>query len=490
MIVPLIGSVLVIISLLYCLITLNWKKYYKSVIVIFLLLSGLSGFISYLVINKYDITFFQFNYISLIIFLVTSIDVFLMLSMFLYDKIKQKNETQKNETQKNEKKHAVLICAHNSSQNIIEAIKTLSKFVNISDIFIADNGSSSEEQRLTNDVCVILGANYINIKEGNKSMAQLIGSYKLYNKGYTHITICDDDLIFESFGIDKILKIFDEEDSIKCVSHMVLPLKIKDNIINKFQRIEYALSFYVKYVQSKISTCFFSSGAISTWDIEIIIEILLRHNGAFKGDDMRCGMILHSLNGSKFLSQMKIHESSYKIKMNDDLIYTKVPVCRIHSDKCKCGEPSLFKQRVVSWENSRYSFFFKYLANIFTSNCWSVRLSYIFCVLTIFIDLFIVCVMFLSVYSFVTDFLYTLSIIIQMTFSSSIILTTCWMIIRKIDNVKLKWVLLMPLFYYLPNIFLVKIPSVFFSLYSAFTDKKENICFYNKSIKFLEYIKH
>ena len=247
------------------------------------------------------------------------------------------------EIQPSLRKHGILICAHNSSANLPATIRSFLPHVPCNHIFVADNGSTDEEVLKTAVICAATKVNHIRIEEGGKSRAQLIGSYKMAMLGFTHVTICDDDLIITTWDHQGVLHHF-EDVSVKCVSYSVMPADCSRGALAEFQRIEYLLCSYMRKLQSDYTSCFFASGAISTWDISIVIEVLLRHNGEFKGDDMRCGIILMSLSGQKYLSAARVHDAHNRIKMSDQTIYTKVPTCGLHQANCQCGEPSLFKQ--------------------------------------------------------------------------------------------------------------------------------------------------
>ena len=199
---------------------------------------------------------------------------------------------------------------------------------------------------------------------------------------------------------------------------------------------------------SALSTCFFASGAISTWDIDVIIEVLLRHNGEFKGDDMRCGMILHSLQGQKYLSDQKKHENPYKIKVSEIVIHTKAPQCCIHTTTCECGEPSLFDQRVKSWELSRYCFIIEYIKGIFQTEKWMTRITYIMCIFSIIVDIFTLVSVGITIYFAIYEPFYTILLLWQMITVNCLSLILCWwFVIREIDSIDLKWIIIMPFTY-------------------------------------------
>ena len=483
MLLSVISLIILALMFLYSIFSFNVKKYWYIHLILIALLSGIVGTL-YVCFTRYDWTKLEFNFVSLSFFIIANIELILLCIMVLSYKFnKSKNDTKDKSKNKSsfdiksnssdivinisdvdQPKHAFLICAHNSSNNIEETVISIKSFINSTHIFIVDNGSTEKESIKTKDICDKHIVNYIGLDKGNKTIAQLVGCYTLLKKGYNNVTICDDDLILTKWNKQDVEKHFIDP-NVKCVSYIVIPTK-KDTLLNNFQRIEYALSSYMRLMQGKLSTCFFASGAISTWDIDVIIEVLLRHNGEFKGDDMRCGMILHSLQGQKYLSDQKKHENSYKIKVSEIVIHTKAPQCCIHTATCECGEPSLFNQRVKSWELSRYCFIIEYIKGIFQTNKWLTRITYMMSIFSIIVDIFTLVSVYITIQFSIYEPFYTVLLIWQMLAVNCLSLILCWwFIIRKIDSIDLKWSIIMPFTYYLPNIFYIKIPSMIYAMF-------------------------
>lgn len=478
-------------------------KYHWHIQLTLCFLIGGNMWTLYICLTRYDWKRIDFNLVSLAIFVVANIEFILLFILWISSKLQRtktvyntpkKNMTEKktidNESDNNESdnesdnekyndikitidndSHAFLICSHNSSGNIRETIVTMKKFSLEKDIFVVDNGSSSQEKLFTKNICDKENVNYICLDRGNKTIAQLVGCFKLSLKRYKYVTICDDDLILQDWNKSKIIEYFSDP-LVKCVSYIVVPLH-EHKILNKFQRIEYSISSYMKYLQGQMSTCFFSSGAISTWELDIIIEVLLRHNGEFKGDDMRCGMILHSLSGKKYLTNVGIHENTYKIKVSNNIIYTKVPSCAIHTYdcitrnlKCECGEPSLYHQRVKSWELSRYCFLFEYIKGIFCAKRWMTKLTYIMCIFSIFVDIFTLVALGFTIAYAINNPLMSIVLIWQVIALNIIFMIICWgCIVKNVDNIiSVKWAIIMPIMYYLPSIIYIKLPSILYSM--------------------------
>jgi hypothetical protein len=498
MLLSVISLIILALMFLYSLFSFNIKKHWYVHLILIVLLSGIVGTL-YVCFTRYDWTKLEFNFVSLSFFIIANMELILLGVIVLSYKFKNKYKNDTEDKSKNnssdivinisdvdQPKHAFLICAHNSSNNIEETVVSIKSFINSTHIFIVDNGSTEEEIIKTKDICDKQVVNYVGLDKGNKTIAQLVGCYTLIKKGYKNVTICDDDLILTKWNKQDVEKHFIDS-NVKCVSYVVIPTK-KDTLINNFQSIEYALSSYMRLIHGKLSTCFFASGAISTWDIDVIIEVLLRHNGEFKGDDMRCGMILHSLQGQKYLSDQKKHENPYKIKVSEIVIHTKAPQCCIHTTTCECGEPSLFDQRVKSWELSRYCFIIEYIKGIFQTEKWMTRITYIMCIFSIIVDIFTLVSVGITIYFAIYEPFYTILLLWQMITVNCLSLILCWwFVIREIDSIDLKWIIIMPFTYYLPNIFYIKIPSMIYAMfYPLIWTVKESL--YKRQDEWCKYI--
>jgi len=496
MLLSIISLIILALMFLYCLFSFNVKKYWHIHLILIVLLGGIVGTL-YVCFTHYDWAKLEFNFVSLAFFIIANIEFLLLGVSVLYYNLKNKPENNSKINQNDfvidistldKTNHAFLICAHNSSNNIEQTIISIKAFVIGTHIFVVDNGSNEKEITKTKYICDKHAVNYIGLDKGNKTIAQLVGCYTLIKRAYTHVTICDDDLILKKWNKQDVENHFNDA-RVKCVSYIVMPTE-QDTILNNFQRIEYAISSYMRLMQSKTSTCFFASGAISTWDINVIIEVLLRHNGEFKGDDMRCGMILHTLQGKKYLSDKKIHETPYKIKVNEIVIHTKVPQCCIHLDSCVCGEPSLYNQRVKSWELSRYCFLMEYIRGIFQTDKLMIRITYILCIFSIIVDIFILVSVGITIHLAIYQPFYALLLIWQtIAVNSLFLIVCCQFIIKKIESIDIKWSIIMPITYYLPNIFYIKIPSIIHAmLYPLIFTKKKTL--YTRQHEWSKYVKN
>ena len=87
--------------------------------------------------------------------------------------------------------------------------------------------------------------------------------------------------------------------------------------------------------QTAASTTLFASGAINTWRVEIIVDILFRHDTMHHGDDLQQGLVLHSLKGREWFIQTKertVHTMTYKVDVCEVAVTaTDAPIHWFHS---------------------------------------------------------------------------------------------------------------------------------------------------------------
>jgi hypothetical protein len=78
----------------------------------------------------------------------------------------------------------------------------------------------------------------------------------------------------------------------------------------------------------------FASGAINTWRVDVIVDILFRHDTMHHGDDLQQGLLLHALKGKEWYIQTKthtVHPCTYKIDVCEEAVTaTDVPVHWFH----------------------------------------------------------------------------------------------------------------------------------------------------------------
>jgi hypothetical protein len=126
-----------------------------------------------------------------------------------------------------------------------------------------------------------------------------------------------------------------------------------------------------RYTQDLFGSQLFCSGAIATWRVNKLKDILLKHCTTFNGEDLEMGYLLHK---EKSENPSRIGFSKVCT------VPTVVPVHWIHwydlfpnplkrklNCECKCGEHSFFNQRLRSWDPANYQFFVKYTRVAFSS---------------------------------------------------------------------------------------------------------------------------
>ncbi|KAL6602450.1 hypothetical protein LY90DRAFT_638131 [Neocallimastix californiae] len=300
-------------------------------------------------------------------------------------------------------KHGFLIVCHNSSDVLPATLECLLKITIPMCIFIAENGSNSEEKQKMKDIVdhysnrfrythpSYNGLNiiYANLNEGSKTLAQfcLLNNLFWFGINIQYISVIDDDvLIPENWVEDEILSYFKNDPKVKGLAYPINASNRREGIVPVFQNFEYTLAMYSKKVHKDIGTVVFPSGAIGTWSIPFLLECLYRHDTVFRGDDLQIGLRLHTMYGKpRFCNPNEIHEGNYKIEMAHVTVDTVVPRCYIHLKEflphclgkylkeCDCGQYSLSRQRIVYWEPARHRFFFKFLYCILHKCRWNHR---------------------------------------------------------------------------------------------------------------------
>ena len=475
---------------------------------------------------------FQYLFFLIIINVDTGILLF-MLIVYLVTKFMKSHSTQSVDI----KGHGIVIAAHNSSDKLQKTILKLLLRLKPCQIFVADNGSNSKEIQKTRELCTRIsldymkmythykdaGINHLVIAKGNKTIAQFI-TVNYIKQNLPHIklvTLIDDDTqIPYAWTEQKISSYFDDE-KVACLAY---PIKVsnKVNVLTYFQNLEYLIACNMKIAQSKIGSTLFGSGAFTTWRVDFIVDVLLRHDTKFHGDDLQQGMILHNLYKKKWIefnnkkysnptenieletnANVKIditlsdvdkknspssssdeafeadmlHEKNYKVATCDYLyVTTDAPVCYFHlkdilrnrtTITCTCGEPSLFKQRALGWDLSRQCFFPRYLklflqkTKISRLTIW-IKILLLLEVLGILNDLLIVGY---SIYIFVAfsgGILFIVRSFLLATFFQMIALFICnWIIFLK-ERAYVEVVALFTLCYKFPNFWLKYIAMIYY----------------------------
>ncbi|KAJ3064499.1 hypothetical protein HDU98_012094 [Podochytrium sp. JEL0797] len=285
-------------------------------------------------------------------------------------------------------KHAFVLVTHNSSDCIVTTVNAILKLVPANQIFLADNGSSKEEQDWMDNTYRELAPdiNILHIKYGSKTLAQYAVMYDLYERfkagtsPIEYITILDDDvLVPPNWPAESIEKQFDDVSKVALCYPLCADNK-DDTICAAMQDIEYLSGDVGRCAYDVLGTQLFASGAIATWRVEALYEALSRHSTVFNGEDLELGLCVHRLSGR---DKPKVGPADQRIRIGlvtDCLVPTTVPFHWMHSydvlplpikkklnpKPCPCGEHSLFNQRFRSWDPTADQFFPKLLVATFS----------------------------------------------------------------------------------------------------------------------------
>ena len=330
-------------------------------------------------------------------------------------------------------RHGFLIVCHNSSDVLPKTLEHLLNVTTPMCIFIAENGSTEEEKikmkeiidkysmqfRRTHPDYRGLDIIYANLNEGSKTLAQfcLLNNLHWFGIDIEYVTIIDDDVLIPPEWIEEEILTYFDDPKVKALAYPIATANRRERVAPAFQNFEYHLSMYSKKFHRDVGSVLFTSGAIGTWNVPILLECLYRHDTEFRGEDLQLGLRLHTLYGkSRFCDPNHYHEGNYKIEMSHVIVETLVPGCYMHIHdifntlklpkwfvnwfkRCDCGEYSLARQRIVFWEPARHRFLFKFLDCIFHKCKWNHRATItakIFCadiLLSVFNDYY--CLFFL-----------------------------------------------------------------------------------------------
>jgi cellulose synthase/poly-beta-1,6-N-acetylglucosamine synthase-like glycosyltransferase len=284
------------------------------------------------------------------------------------------------EKQQNLERHAFLVAAHNSADRIKPCLDAILKLVKPHQIYIMDNGSSKVEEAKIRDFCkmssdlyclengLIPGSSEINVAHlsnyGSKAIAQYACVYHLSKKledgtGMVDIvTLIDDDVCvspeWNYKEVDRLL----EDSSTVAVAYGIRASNADLNVCTGFQDLEYICGNVARYIQDCLGSQLFASGAIATWKVPVVLELLKRHPTHFNGEDLEFGVILGRLSDEK-THKLGINGVVKMAFYADCVIGTDVPPHIFHFGDflprplyrylkikaCECGEHSLFNQR-------------------------------------------------------------------------------------------------------------------------------------------------
>ncbi|KAK9762736.1 hypothetical protein K7432_011244 [Basidiobolus ranarum] len=140
------------------------------------------------------------------------------------------------------------------------------------------------------------------------------------------------------------------------------------------QDCEYLSGNVGRYVQSILGTQLFASGAISTWRLDQLKEVLSRHCTIFNGEDLEMGYLVHKLSGRPG-AKLGVECPTRIGYVRDCVVPTIVPYCAVHwydimpnplkrklkPTPCNCEEHSFLNQRLRSWDPAGHMFLFKWI---------------------------------------------------------------------------------------------------------------------------------
>lgn len=273
------------------------------------------------------------------------------------------------------------------------------KLVRPHQIYIADNGSTSEEEQECQRLCDELSEAYyegtgqtptyihvVHISCGNKTLAQYATVHYLneaYEAGKSmakYVTILDDDvLVPEHWSYKTVDKLFEDPTKV-CLAYPLSAANASVNMVTLHQDIEYLYGDCDRFAQSFFGNQLFASGALATWRIEPFLHVLNRHCTVFHGEDLEMGYVLHKLSSRK-TEKLGLQDGARVGYVRDCIVPTLVPTCVVHwfdflpyplkkkydiAPCSKCGEHSFWNQRIRSWDAANHSFCWKYIKVLFS----------------------------------------------------------------------------------------------------------------------------
>ncbi|GGI77330.1 glycosyltransferase [Legionella impletisoli] len=245
---------------------------------------------------------------------------------------------------------AILIPCHKSEKIIRETFISCLRHVPPSQIFIVDNGLEPEPTDETRAVIRNLsrGVRYVYYgNTGNKTLALLAtATYILHRHPYDlrFALLIDDDVLVPARFRAKYTYFEDEAvHSIVYPIRAISELTSEKPLLIRLQDLEYQLSDLEMGFLDRTNSVQRPHGAASLWKIATLVDVLLKHNGVFKGDDVQMGLILQQM---RFSGRSGI--------LRQDMICcfeTKAPGTILGPT------PNLYTQRVRSWNEAAFLYF-------------------------------------------------------------------------------------------------------------------------------------
>eukprot|EP00121_Abeoforma_whisleri_P004081 Awhi_evm2s3682 len=211
-------------------------------------------------------------------------------------------------------RHAFVVVTHNSSDILAASARAILRHVEPWQLFFADNGSTEEEELLSDKVCLELTEEYrranpfytgppINIshiRKGSKTWAQYAAIEHLAQfvdrvkddpqfkaTALNYVTIMDDDVILPyNWSQKKVNREFDKNSLTVAVAYPLKADNPEDSIWARYQDLEYLMGDAERATQDFLGTNLFCSGACATFKLELLSRVLERHDATFHGEDI------------------------------------------------------------------------------------------------------------------------------------------------------------------------------------------------------------
>lgn len=227
---------------------------------------------------------------------------------------------------------ALIIPCHKAGDIIKDTLEAALKVFEPQNIFVIDNGNSSEPLDNTNLICEELGINYKWVSVGSKVAAIYVGAK--ITKNYKYVMQIDDDVFLNedmSFPVDE---------NTDCIAYMISADSHRGNknIIHHLQDMEYKHGGIIRGYQG---SPMFAHGAISLWNRLTLINVLENHQMYKISDDWFTGYTCNAMG--------------YNITVCDrNFVKTDVPSnLFFKSRQGGYGNATLFSQRFGRWYRTR-----------------------------------------------------------------------------------------------------------------------------------------
>eukprot|EP00762_Andalucia_godoyi_P006211 ANDGO_01650.mRNA.1 hypothetical protein Pmar_PMAR028345 len=228
---------------------------------------------------------------------------------------------------------------------------------------------------------------YVWSAEGNKSIAIYLASLLSCKQKY--VCVMDNDCILPE-DLQLPTELMEIKENVRGVGFSIRASNIhkvdtRPNFWPVFQDIEYKKAGITKLFQSQMGSTMFAHGAFGMWRRDTLVEVMMRHNTNFHGEDMQMGLILHSMNKGyalKYVANVPIgtrtpahficcpwNTPQAKNSGRSAVFRMLTAPYRCTRWGCKHEEKSLFCQRTASWDAGAFRLFFTFL--VLTLSVWN-----------------------------------------------------------------------------------------------------------------------